>query len=428
MNNLNSKKSFIAVLLTFSFMFSMSQASINSPYSRFGLGLESDANNPFYSSMGGLSYSVMNKNFINSKNPASYISSDSSRFVFNATIGGYYSKITSIENSSTTSYSNIESFKFAFPVLNRWKVSLGLQPFTNMGYNVVSTRQITNYSTDTVGMADYSYVGEGGISQFYFGNALKIFENLAVGVNISYLFGNISNLQTSILVDEAFAYRYRLDNTMKIKSLYFDYGLHYTLNLKNDYKLQLGLVYSNQQNINFSSYSQGITYTVGNNDYPYFNDTIIDSDTDNLKINYPAFFGGGLSLTNENWLVGVDFKYQSWSLFSNPIYNEELKDAFSVKIGGYHNIGERSKILFGLRYEESMVNLNKTNINNIGISFGVNIPLRKRLDIRSTGNISLGFEYLRSGTTDNNLIQQDYLRFFMGISIENQWFQKPKYQ
>jgi hypothetical protein len=105
-----------------------------------------------------------------------------------------------------------------------------------------------------------------------------------------------------------------------------------------------------------------------------------------------------------------------------------MKDGLNFSIGGYRNIGERSKVMFGFRYEESKLNINETDINNIGISFGINIPLRKRLDFKSIGNVSLGFEYLRSGTTDNNLIQQDYLRFFLGISIENAWFQKPKYQ
>ena len=38
----------------------------------------------------------------------------------------------------------------------------------------------------------YNYSGEGGLHQLYLGAGFKIFKNLSVGANISYLWGDVT--------------------------------------------------------------------------------------------------------------------------------------------------------------------------------------------------------------------------------------------
>lgn len=428
-NSLKRIKSILIVSLILSGFAVSAQLSIRSPYSKFGLGLQSDANNPFYQSMGGLSYSLTDPLYINSNNPASYINTPQKRFIFNASFNGYYTKLENNTSNYEASYSNIETFKFAFPITNWLKSSFGLKPFTQTGYNIINTEEINSTTTDTIGTATYNYKGNGGINQFYFGNAIKVYDNLSLGFNMSYLFGNINHTQSSSLnEDYPFAYNYRLSNTFMVKSFYMDYGLQYQFNFENDYRLQLGLVYSHNQNINFKSQNQGITYTLGNNDFEYKKDTLINETEEGLSYTYPGFIGGGFSFKKKDkWLIGADFKTQAWSQFKNPLFEENFKNSMHFKFGGYYQMN-RTKVKFGLRYDQSKLNIYDTDINNLGISFGVNVPLRIRQKPFTYGSLDLGFEYVRSGTKDAELIQQDYFRFFMGIAIANEWFRKPKYQ
>ena len=63
-------------------------------------------------------------------------------------------------------------------------------------------------------------------------------------------------------------------------------------------------------------------------------------------------------------------------------------------------------IVWVIRYVNSYFIYFGTPINEYGISFGFTFPMKK-----SRTAIDLGFEYGRRGTTDNNLIQENFLNF-----------------
>jgi hypothetical protein len=76
----------------------------------------------------------------------------------------------------------------------------------------------------------------------------------------------------------------------------------------------------------------------------------------------------------------------------------------------------------GFRYEQIGIKIADNNINEYAISLGFGLPLRK-----SATFINLGFELGQSGTIENNLIQERFLRVLLGISIKENWFRKSKY-
>ena len=75
----------------------------------------------------------------------------------------------------------------------------------------------------------------------------------------------------------------------------------------------------------------------------------------------------------------------------------------------------------GLRYDKTGLIINGKEINNFGITFGLGLPLGG-----SFSNINIGFELGRRGTTDANLIEETYLKFGVGLSLNDRWFQKRK--
>jgi hypothetical protein len=65
--------------------------------------------------------------------------------------------------------------------------------------------------------------------------------------------------------------------------------------------------------------------------------------------------------------------------------------------------------------------VNDVDINNFGITFGVGLPLG-----RSLSNLNLGFELGKRGTTRADLVEENYLKINIGISLNDRWFRKRK--
>jgi len=77
---------------------------------------------------------------------------------------------------------------------------------------------------------------------------------------------------------------------------------------------------------------------------------------------------------------------------------------------------------FGVRYSKTYLQLKNNQLNDYGISFGLGLPLR-----RSKKNINLGFEIGQRGTTNQNLIKENYGRIIINFAIYERWFFKRKY-
>ena len=68
---------------------------------------------------------------------------------------------------------------------------------------------------------------------------------------------------------------------------------------------------------------------------------------------------------------------------------------------------------------------NFSKVDDFGISFGLGLPLGRKLS-----NLNLGFEFGKKGTTSNNLIQENYFNVRLGLSLiaagRQAWFQKRR--
>jgi hypothetical protein len=83
----------------------------------------------------------------------------------------------------------------------------------------------------------------------------------------------------------------------------------------------------------------------------------------------------------------------------------------------------------GIRYEElglqvSGDGINSSDINEFGISFGLGLPIGRRSGF---SNANLGFEYGQRGTQDAGLIRETFFNFSLGLSLNDTWFIKRKY-
>ena len=175
--------------------FSFGQNSTNSPYTRFGYGAISDNSSGEQRAMGGLSLGLRTPMVINMANPASYSLVDTLSFMFDMGISALASVFSDKSGQKTSMTGNLEYLNMQFP-LGKWVGgSLGIQPYSFSGYDFYdkNTYHIDpNIKKDTT-VVTRSYSGQGGISQAYGGLSLKLFNHLALGANIYYMFGSSVN-------------------------------------------------------------------------------------------------------------------------------------------------------------------------------------------------------------------------------------------
>ncbi len=407
------------------------QVRIDSPYSRYGIGDLNNSNNAKTNAMGGLSFSISDANHINTNNPASYAATDSGSFVFDAGFNGLLLESKSLSGNSESNYFNLAHLKVAMPITRWMRTSIGLMPYSTVGYDIRGSENV-----DSIGAVERRYTGDGGLNQFYMGLGFKIIKNLYVGVNASYIFGKGTYNRETIMPDQTNSFKVRASNQIDISSFYFDYGLQYKirisdkkndkLNNKRPQYLKLGLVYANKQNLSGALNSKAITFTSGSDDFIFVKDTIYLVNGGDGDVVIPAKIGGGFSYYSGNkWMLGFDVKFQDWSQFEAFGYSDSLVSSIHYNIGGSYNI-KGMNFRAGFRYFDSYLELKSHKINDYGISFGVGFPLRQNK--LTVSYVDLGFEFGRRGTTSDGLIQQDYFKISLGITIRNTWFQRAKYQ
>jgi hypothetical protein len=62
-------------------------------------------------------------------------------------------------------------------------------------------------------------------------------------------------------------------------------------------------------------------------------------------------------------------------------------------------------------------------LTDFGISFGVGLPLK-----RSKTSFNLAFEWGQRGTTDDNLVKENYAKVTMNLTLHEFWFLKRKFE
>jgi len=403
-----------------------SQTNISSPYSRYGLGQLHETSNFKLTSMGGMGLAVKKNDLINVSNPATYAGFDSTSFVFECGVRGIFSQLSDNNNNKALSNNlSLNYLLFGFPIGKRISTSFGLLPYSNMGYKLSDSTVL-----DNIGNVNYLYQGTGGFNKAFIGSAISILPNLSIGANFSYIFGSLQKTRTITFPEVANIYSLRHNESLIANDFLLDYGLFYEKKLKNNYAIAIGLTSSNATKINASTDVLIESFSGVNYIQPNIKDTIVNTSTIG-KIAIPASYGGGIALKKgDNWLLGLDYKFQEWSKFTSFGLSDSLKNSTQIAIGTEFSpsytisssILKRSTYRFGFKYHKTYLQIRNTQLRDYGISFGVGIPVQ-----RSRSNLNIGLEFGQRGTTDNNLIKETYGMLTFSLSIYERWFIRRKY-
>lgn len=395
-----------------------------SPFSRYGLG---DLHHYGYgrtAAMGGASLGSRHSLQINSANPASYNALDSLSFVFDFGVDGTFSDYKSDNGKLKASDVNFRYFSLNWPVTSWLGAGMGVQPFSDMGYEVGFVEEVDSESN-----VYHSYNGDGTTSKAFFGASAKLFKGLSVGANLNYLFGRL-NQNTNVAFDNSDLFYISKTEGTRLRDFTLSYGLQYDLELKKDQFLTLGITFEPQSKV--TALHRLFNYKAIALSTSTLTDTIefVAETKDIIKL--PSTFGVGLSYSKLNKLeVNADYYYAGWSKATffgktDPLITDQsrisagfeyIPEAFSIR-----SYLKRVKYRMGIHQESSYLKLNNHQIKEFGISFGAGIPFPKS---KSTANFAV--EFGKKGTTKDNLVRNNYAKLSLYLNLYDYWFVQRKF-
>lgn len=424
------KAGFLVALVMFpSLLFAQFNNNTSSPYSRYGLGELHHYSFGRSTAMGGASIASRNGQQINMGNPASFDAIDSLGFMFEFAVNAKTSQFSNNLGNATASDVNFQYFAMNFQISNKMGASIGMVPFSDVGYNVVVDDVVKN-----TGAVRTTYYGAGTISNAFLGFAFEPFKNVSIGANLNYYFGMLNRNTEVVYSDAADFYNLQQYKSLRINDFSFDFGAQATIPLQNKNKIILGAVFENnpKYNAKYSDITQkNIQYGSGNNASIDQDTLFYVSEKDGI-IEFPFTYGFGISYVKENKLeINFDYYHQSWSdakflgsksafltdLNKFALGGEWIPDKFSIK-----SFTSRIAYRAGLKYEQTYLIFNNHQINDFGITFGVGLPV-----YRSKSTINVAAEFGKKGTTDDNLVLENYFRLNLMVNLYDMWFIKRRF-
>ena len=401
------------------------QNEISTPYSSYGIGVVNRSSNGVLDAMGGTSYAMQNPYFINFRNPASYAAFDSLSFIADVAASVYSSHLNQEQLSQRNSYAKPGYITIGLPVTRHWRTSVGIIPFSDIGYGIESSDVIEN-----IGNVNYMYSGKGGINQLYWGNAFKICKGLSIGLNASYMFGSVyATSNTEFEGDNLF--NTYINDAYLVDGIYLTAGLQYLFNIGEKHRIGLGAVYSNtayiwaKEKLLVNSYSGTYFETT-------LYDTVFYQDGLRGRLNIPQSIGGGISYTyNDKMTLAADVTWQNWAKyqFIKPT-KDTLQNSVTASLGFQFIPDPLSNKFFkkmafraGGRYSTGELLLRNKPITELGVCIGVGFPLTT---FNTHSSINILFEYGKTGTLANELVRQNYFRFSFCFILQERWYQRVK--
>lgn len=443
---------------------SIAQKGTQSPYSVFGLGEINNGEYAYFTAMGNALTACTDSTIVNQNNPASYAFTSRYRPLFQVAINGRFSKFSDATQSSKARQLGLNQFQLGFPIKKNWGGSFGITPFSTTGYLIFNPNIDANGDTLTQTINE----GAGTVSQFHIGTSYKHnFNNstrLSIGANLKYMFGSSNKIESFEYYNYPSGAKHsRVERNTRIGSLTYDFGIIFDKQLdKNSFSI--GATYSPAIKLNahqdlltysysesfYNNYSYGLSLDNGN----FYLDTAEYITNNKGMINLPASYKVGFEYrirpadsSSETYLFKIsgDIKYQEWSNYyesfngvvTDSIFKNRLSNSIGFQYSPHTGRNANNNLIpwvgklhyrLGINYTLSELYVNNVQLANYGISFGLGIPV---MTGNSNTNLNLAVKYGSLGTTQNNLIKEDYLGVYAGITISpgfyDRWFLKRKY-
>lgn len=425
------------------------QSTTKDPVSYFGIGEQANGNNSIYNALGKNNFNFFDSTQLNIYNPASYNTMSNGNTLFSLDINN---RLSRYQQGSTTEYNSalmLEHYAMGFKMKKRMGMAFGLRPFSSRGYSF--SEQIYT-GTDYL---KYTYSGNGGIHNLFLGFSYGIIHKkntkLALGTNLSYLFGNVSNERKSLLVDASTTQGGLSRDLYRMTAFHYEIGTYFRQQLTPKQQILLSGVVEPTQKYN-TTYRQEF-YTASNIESPSTYDTLTYTETSG-KINIDLSYKLGLNyqICLPNWQRKSRSLHPGFNIMASYTKAGAISHNFS-SVGAWPLVSN-SKISLGVQFNpelkifENISNLktlekwsyrvgafqqtlpyviNDKQFVDRGVTFGLGIPL---LAQQSLSSLNFAFTLGERGNNDPAKMKESYIGINFGLILSpsafDKWFRKRK--
>lgn len=396
-----------------------------SAFSSFGIGDHYGHGLVHNQGMGGVGLSKPQYWFLNNQNPALLVFNNLT--VFGAGFIGEQRTVTNGEVSAENGNGNLNYLTLGFPVKSRkWSMAIGLMPYTSTNYQLSYTVPVEN-STNT---AEVTESGSGGINQLYWAHGVRLHKNISVGGRLNYLFSSVVNEFNNTLSQTSQTVPISINTYERYHFSDFSFtgalSFHKDSLFSKNYQINLGLVYDFKANVHTDYYQSIQRRNLAG---------IIDSLT--LVNNVPGIttlppaIGVGISFgKGYQWAIAADYHYYDYKQFKDfqgeaPATQAGTEMALGFELtpnpGSLSNYLKRVTYRTGVSYASSPYAVNGNEVRDFGINFGLSLPVSR------VSSLDLALRLGKRGDLQTNTIEENYLRFYFGLTFNDQWFIKRKF-
>jgi hypothetical protein len=408
-------RNIIILIILVGFLFE-ANAQSNSTYTRYGLGDVQYSYSARTLSMGHSGSALINKDYVEIFNPASWSALSRTRIEFSFVYNGML-----LSNSSESKYygdGDFKGFTFAFPVSqeNGIGVAMGIVPYSRLNYLIV-LKDLEDGSS--AGPYTATYEGKGGLSKIFIGSSVNVPADFVFGATLDYYFGNLK-----------YNSEIEFSNTNVFPS---EYELRYG---PTGFGTTVGLISPDLSGLFNSETISDLRFSLSTNIISKLNvdtslttrsSSIVDSiGTGETKMEVPLRINAGVgAILSEKYIIVLDYFFQPWTEFKlNNMKQRNLKDVHKISAGFEYrpkkrlgaSYWEQIMLRAGLSFEKSQYTFNGNDIDQYSAFAGFSLPLSPE------NTFDFAFEYSMRGTTENNLLKENFFRFNLGISFGDIWF------
>ena len=405
-----------------------------SPYSIYGIGEISKQGTAYNKSMGGVGVAARNKRFINYLNPAAVTARDTLSFMADFGLSQKNTSFAQDGIKSAKNTFNVYDFVMSFPVYRSSAFMVGITPFSDVGYDFSSVETDPNIIGNTGNIAYDSY-GTGSVYQIFASAGATFWKRFSVGAEILFLFGNIDKI-TNMTFNDASYRSLNSGHDLTVRGVTGKFGLQYEQKLGSDVSMIIGGTYRLRSNMR--GYSTDYKYAVQSSVTDTLRNNVGVLKDEGLK--FGDELGIGISVKGgEKWSAEFDYIRSDWrnsGMEKAPGFSSVGKSSFTSSVSqsfraGFEIVPNRNDIRYYLRrcayragvyYDQSYYQLDGNDVNAVGITLGVTLPV-----FRFYNGISLGVDMGQRGSRKDNMIRERYAMFVIGFNIHDLWFQKPRY-
>ncbi len=426
----------LAVFLVISVCVSAQEGTYGaySPYSIFGIGDISKEGTAYNKSMGGTGIATRNNRVINYLNPAAVTARDSLSFMADFGLVQQNTLYRQGDLKSGNNTFNIYDFIMTFPIYRSSAFMVGITPYSDIGYDF-STIETNPDIIGNTGNIGYDSYGTGSVYQAFIGAGVTFWKRLSVGAEAIYYFGNLDKVTNMNYSDDS----YRSLNSgseLMIRGVTGKFGLQYEQNLSGNVSMVIGATY--KLSTGMKGYATNYRYAVQS------------SVTDSLRHHVDTLAASGLRFGDElgvgisirggdKWNAEFNYLRSDWrksgmdkaagfAVNGESVFTTTVSQSFRA---GFEYVPNRNDIRYymktcsyrlGFYYDRAYYKLDGNNVNSMGVTLGITLPVFKYHN-----GISLGVDLGQRASTRNDMIRERYATFVIGFNIHDLWFRKIQY-